>query len=967
MKKLGTSYSIGAFAVIDGPPLPTKERENAERQQNRVNAYAAAKTAEAKGDFKLATKLYFKACGTSPRMRQLLAERCADNGIPFVKAPYEADAQMVQAVEDGLASFIISEDADMLALGSPHTIFKLNFKDGTGQEVTQQRLFNDDMSGFVGFTPSMLVLQNILQRNDYSVGVDGFGIKTALELVKDHKTLDSVLAALKQKFKVEEGEQLLLPNGFSEDMLLKAYYTMYGYPVFKKTENGYEVSNLHPLPPGIAAQFPFLRLNMSPQVTAGLASGFLDEQTQQPYEDDLSFDDEEEAVDDAPLSAKQERIRREAAVYEQEKKWLDDEVNKLRADPEKYVETVALFDRLKEENKARVTALDKDDSYRVAYERYQYAAECRMSELKKQLPDNISEDQIDEMITLAKDQCMVIALKFIIREDGTVRDNAAIVNACKFMPDPNSGLPKRNEMTASLWRKGHSPYLVKTTGSGTGEHFSQKEVHVVGTGEPTEDTILQVHQIECYRGDGDVVAFLLEQVQGEFFRNYLPGGGGTGYAMNRCVYGTVRDPHGLAKHASGILVVQDPSPKLRDGSIGISNRQSPNNMIDIKRNLPEYVKLLTCTTSRATTQSGRGRRTPIPYVISTALPPTDDSVVRITKTAGEMWSIVRVHDTPTEASVGDGKLVLSQSRGLPSDIYVIPFRPTLNLKCSPGQTPKPEIKRLLEQRDTSLDCPILLNTNEDPNVDIITITKGTVLAQKLVRGEAVLQINQDKLRAGPMIVLNWEDKDIKIWAHLFDPEVSPGEPGDVFNKPIYDALVAREVTSGPGSKGAISVFRNEPDANNHLPIITGPSWTKCKIAIGANNSGVTSTDALAGKAFDCMIGSVYTRKHEKEDGHVDGKKLTVFNPEQAFQHYPKLVNKLKKHPDTLCVDKSKSQCEPELLHKPEPKPELSSLASTTCSGLSSRATRARKRSSESIGENDQPNSPQKSSTSRRRM
>jgi len=959
MKRLGTSYDIGAFAVIDGRALPAKEEENAQRQKERKEAYKAAKAAEAKGKFNLASKLYFKACGTSPRMRQLLADSCAAHGISYVKAPHEADAQMVRAVKDGLADFIISEDADMLALGSTCTIFKINFKDGTGQEVTQERLFNDEGSGFKDFTLPMLVQQNILQGNDYSKGVDGFGIKTALEFVKDHKTLDSVLAALKQKFEVEEGEQLLLPNGFSEDMLQQAYWTMRGHPVFKMTEDGYELSNLHPLPSDIVDQFPSLQSDMSRQVVAGLASGFLDEETEQPFVDNMNFDDDADEVDDAPPSVKQERIQREAAVYEQEKKWLDDEVNKLRADPEKYAETVALFDRLKEENEARVTTLDKDDSYRVVYEQYQYAAECRMSELKKQLPDSISEDQIDEMIALAKDQCMVIALKFIIREDGTVRDNAAIVNACKFMPDPNSGLPKRDEMTASLCDRGHAPYLVKDTGGGEGAHFSPKEVHVVGTSEPTEDTILQVHRIECHQSDGDVMAFFLEQVQGEFFRDCF---GGTGYAMNRCVSGLVRDPGGLAKHASGVLVILDPLSKLRDGSVGISNQQSTNNMIDIKRNLPKSTKLLRCTTSRATTRGRQGRKnTPLPYIISTALPPTDDSVIHITMTTNEMESIVKGdHNHLTAANLGDGKLVLSQSQGLPSDIYVIPFRPTHNLKCSPGQTPKPDIKRLLEQRDTSLECPILLSTSENLNEGIITITKGSVLAQNLVRGFAVLQISQDKLQAGPMLVLDWKDTGIEIWAHRFDPEISPGKPGEIFNKLIYDALASREVINGGVSNGAISVFRSEHDANNHLPILTGPGWGSRNSARDAIGARVKTAEALAGKAFDSIIGSVYTRKHEKEDGYVDENKLTLFY-QRAIEHYPKLVDRLKKYPDTLCVGKSESQSEPELLHEPEHSP----AASITPPPLG-RGTRSRKRSSESNGENDQPNSPQKSRSSRRR-
>jgi len=362
---------------------------------------------------------------------------------------------------------------------------------------------------------------------------------------------------------------------------------------------------------------------------------------------------------------------------------------------------------------------------------------------------------------------------------------------------------------------------------------------------------------------------------------------------------------------------------------------------------------------------GQGTKTPTPYVISTALPPTDDSVVHITKTSTEMTALVggRVNSL-TKTEIGEGKLVISQGQGLP-DIYAIPFRPSLKLTHKPGQAPKPDIKRLLEQRDTSKNCPILLNTNEDPNVGIIAIIEGTELVKELVRTKTIrLTLSQDKLRVSPMLVLNWEDRGIEIWAHLFDPEISSGKPGDVFNKLIYDALVARDVTSGRKSKGAISVFRNEHDADSHLPIITGPSWrsrnASLEGAIGANNSGVSSTEAQAGKAFDCVIGSVYTRGHEEKDGHVDDKQLTVFY-QQAMQHCPSLVDRLKKYPNSLCVGKSESQCEPELLHEPE-QPSAASITPPP----PGRETRSRKRSSESNGENDQPNSPQKSSRSRRR-
>ena len=162
--------------------------------------------------------------------------------------------------------------------------------------------------------------------------------------------------------------------------------------------------------------------------------------------------------------------------------------------------------------------------------------------------------------------------------------------------------------------------------------------------------------------------------------------------------------------------------------------------------------------------------------------------------------------------MGDGKLVISQGQGLPN-IYVIAFRSTLNLKYSPGQTPSPDIKRLIEQRDTSGNCPILLNTSENPNEGIITITESSDLAKALVKGLLVKAISQDKLQAGPMLVLDWTNKGIQIFAHFFDPEITTGNPGDVFNKAIHNALVNREVINGGISKGAVSVFRSEQDIN----------------------------------------------------------------------------------------------------------------------------------------------------------
>ena len=168
MLNLKSNCGINPVAVIDGCPLPTKEKENQQRVANRKKAYAEAKAAEAKGDLNDAEKLYMKACGVSTRMKFLLMEECMNNEIDYVQSRHEADSQMVILVERGVADFAITEDGDLLALGCRRTLFKLDVKKFTGQEVLRDKLFNDDKSGFNGFNPSMLTLCNILQGNDYS-------------------------------------------------------------------------------------------------------------------------------------------------------------------------------------------------------------------------------------------------------------------------------------------------------------------------------------------------------------------------------------------------------------------------------------------------------------------------------------------------------------------------------------------------------------------------------------------------------------------------------------------------------------------------------------------------------------------------------------------------------------------------------------------------------------------------------
>lgn len=47
-------------------------------------------------------------------------------GVPFIVAPYEADAQMAYMARNGIVDLVITEDSDLLAYGCPEVVFKLS-------------------------------------------------------------------------------------------------------------------------------------------------------------------------------------------------------------------------------------------------------------------------------------------------------------------------------------------------------------------------------------------------------------------------------------------------------------------------------------------------------------------------------------------------------------------------------------------------------------------------------------------------------------------------------------------------------------------------------------------------------------------------------------------------------------------------------------------------------------------------
>ena len=109
-------------------PLEAKMETEQGRKDNKwVNKEMALKFAQ-EGRIEEAKKHFMRSLTLRSKMIDLLMDILWCLDIEFIKAPYEADAQIAYLVREGIANFAISEDSDLIAFGCPRLLMKLDFR-----------------------------------------------------------------------------------------------------------------------------------------------------------------------------------------------------------------------------------------------------------------------------------------------------------------------------------------------------------------------------------------------------------------------------------------------------------------------------------------------------------------------------------------------------------------------------------------------------------------------------------------------------------------------------------------------------------------------------------------------------------------------------------------------------------------------------------------------------------------------
>lgn len=195
---------IKPIFVFDGKPPDFKMNTIERRQKAKDEAREKWKEALAKGEEAIkyaqaTTKLTSEMIEDSKKLLDAM-------GIPYLTAESEGDAQCAFMCIKKDVDFSASQDFDSLLFGSPYLVRNLSItgrrkipnKD-TYIEVKPELIGLNNILSELEINRQQLIMIGLLVGTDFNEGIEQIGPKTALKLVKEHKTLEEILRHVEWK------------------------------------------------------------------------------------------------------------------------------------------------------------------------------------------------------------------------------------------------------------------------------------------------------------------------------------------------------------------------------------------------------------------------------------------------------------------------------------------------------------------------------------------------------------------------------------------------------------------------------------------------------------------------------------------------------------------------------------------------------------------------------------------------
>ncbi|EPX70482.1 exonuclease I Exo1 [Schizosaccharomyces octosporus yFS286] len=206
-------YGVKPIIVFDGGPLPCKAPTEQKRKERREEAFKYAKQLWDEGKKSQAFAQFSHCVDVTPEMAAKVIAALKEHGILSIVAPYEADSQLVYLEKEKIIDGIITEDSDMLVFGAKRVLFKMD-SFGNCVKIQREDLFKKQEVDLRLLSDEKFRHMSILSGCDYTDGIAGMGLKTALRYILRYQDPRAAIRAMRLD------KSLKVPIAFEKEFLL---------------------------------------------------------------------------------------------------------------------------------------------------------------------------------------------------------------------------------------------------------------------------------------------------------------------------------------------------------------------------------------------------------------------------------------------------------------------------------------------------------------------------------------------------------------------------------------------------------------------------------------------------------------------------------------------------------------------------------------------------------------------------
>lgn len=265
-------FGVKPYMVFDGDYLPSKAATEDSRARKREEKKKLANDLMRAGKPSQATQEFQKCVDITPEMASTLIQELKKMCIPYVVAPYEADAQLVYLERQGLVDGILSDDSDLLVFGAKRLLTKLD-QYGNCIEINRRDFCAVREISLTGWSDAEFRRMAIMSGCDYLNGLPGVGLKTAYRLMRKSKTPERVVRML--QFDGKRVSENYLTQFYQAELTFLHQWVF--CPTTKELVHLTELDGTR-----TAAEMPFIGAYVETSIARGVAAGDVNPMTKEP-------------------------------------------------------------------------------------------------------------------------------------------------------------------------------------------------------------------------------------------------------------------------------------------------------------------------------------------------------------------------------------------------------------------------------------------------------------------------------------------------------------------------------------------------------------------------------------------------------------------------------------------------------------------------------------------------------------